>query len=513
MSQFYLKIDLQEPVIFSESAASLGGHQSLDYISGASLLGVSASKLYASLGKDAFDVFHRGKVRFGNAYPLSSDNAECYPIPFVWFYAKGSAYKSTDNKLKGEAIFNLMNRENQSLPDNKQPKQLRTGYISHQLDHVSSRHSLRMKTAIDPKTARAASAQLFGYQSLEEGQSFLANIVIDNDLDPEIKRQVEESLQGTLFLGRSRSAQYGKVNSRVVTLKNQVGQSRISGNDSVLWLHSDLALTTKEGLPIGENTLEAALSRALGTLNQSGYIDWDKSSLRFRQYSPYNAYRNAYDMQRQVIEKGSVIYLKNVPADSFSKPTQYVGLYQAQGLGHIEINHPLLAGEHPASGEALQVITKEKASSDRVEQPSNDPLASWLSEKRKHQTNTREERQDAEYMGKQIKGLYENAILYAGIKDDVPIGPSASQWGLVSDVGKQNQSGGNSLKKALENICKPNDKDWSVTTFISKETGQQETTFSHWLLSNLDGKSGQVTSLVARIAQDYLKQPKLRSKI
>ena len=53
----------------------------------------------------------------------------------------------------------------------------------------------------------------------------------------------------------------------------------------------------------------------------------------------------------------------------------------------------------------------------------------------------------------------------------------------------------------------------SITTFVTNKNEQEETTFSKWLLENLKGKSGQIVSLVARIAQNDLKQQKQRSNV
>lgn len=221
MPSFNLHITLDEAVIFSQDAATLGGHRTLDYIPGSALLGACAAALYQRLGTQSFAVFHAGKVRFGNAYPLSHHHAMCRPMPFAWFYPKGAEYKDKDNennRLKASAIYNLKYREadkpNQpyQLPDNKQPKQLRGGYISDDLYLVTPKSSLRMKTAINPDTARAADSQLFGYQALEAQQVFVATIDIDESIESGIDatttQLIKQSMTGTLFLGRSRSAQW-----------------------------------------------------------------------------------------------------------------------------------------------------------------------------------------------------------------------------------------------------------------------------------------------------------------
>jgi len=94
MKRYQLILELHEDVVFSARSATLGGHRSLDYIPGAALYGVSASKLYDSLGRYAFTVFHSGKVRFGNGYPLAPNGEVGFPVPFSWYSVKGETQTS-----------------------------------------------------------------------------------------------------------------------------------------------------------------------------------------------------------------------------------------------------------------------------------------------------------------------------------------------------------------------------------------------------------------------------------
>ena len=51
MKQRSLNIELIDDCVFSAHAATQGGHESLDRIPGATLLGVAASRLYAQLSR------------------------------------------------------------------------------------------------------------------------------------------------------------------------------------------------------------------------------------------------------------------------------------------------------------------------------------------------------------------------------------------------------------------------------------------------------------------------------
>ena len=68
MQALHYQITLNDDVVLSSNCSS-AEHSSLDYISGGTLLGVLASKLYHQLSEEqAFTVFHSGKVRFNNGY-------------------------------------------------------------------------------------------------------------------------------------------------------------------------------------------------------------------------------------------------------------------------------------------------------------------------------------------------------------------------------------------------------------------------------------------------------------
>ena len=58
-----LILTLSADAVFSARAATLGGHEGLDHIPGAALLGWAAGQLYGGGGRKAYILFHSGKVR------------------------------------------------------------------------------------------------------------------------------------------------------------------------------------------------------------------------------------------------------------------------------------------------------------------------------------------------------------------------------------------------------------------------------------------------------------------
>lgn len=525
MKTFSLHIHLQEAVIFSETAATLGGHRSLDYIPGAALLGACAAKLYNSLGEEAFNVFHAGKVKFTNAYPLTKANELTYPIPFSLFHAKGESPLNTTNRLNTDAVFNLAQADHEKTLDGKQPKQLRSGYISDQLQIINPQATLRMKTAINPETARAAKSQLFGYQSLESGQSFVSTISVDEGISPETTKKIINNLQGTLHLGRSRSAQFGKVKTELVTILTKEKADQTTKNIT-LWLLSDLALNDENSIPVSGNKLGNALVASIPALKGFA-INWTKSHLRFRRYSPFNAYRKAYDMERQVIEKGSVIQLSSEHEITIRSSTVHIGLYQSQGLGQIVINPTLLSAEKPIAQNAHKIEIAQLKQT--LEKQPESPLLDWLKSKYSSKSTEQFDHNIANKLSKELQTLYHNANQYAGVSQGILLGPSSTQWGRIADAGKQHQNDREKLFNLLfgsftestgaickqnsndENsaICKLQDDEWCKTSF---DQANNQICFADWLRNSLNKhdieQPGRVATLLARKAQDYIRQQK-----
>ena len=75
-------------VILNQKAATEGPNQTLDFIPGSCFLGIVASQ-YEALQNDgkAMEIFHSGKVRFGDAHP-SKDGFRGLKVPAVMFHPK-----------------------------------------------------------------------------------------------------------------------------------------------------------------------------------------------------------------------------------------------------------------------------------------------------------------------------------------------------------------------------------------------------------------------------------------
>ena len=119
MKKYQYTCRLLSEVIIASSSRTEGFNLSLDYIPGAKFLGIVAGRLYGELHSDfskVLDLFHNGKVRFGDAHPYVEGEMSLR-IPLSWYQEKGAS-------LAKEIYLhhNLKNTE-------KQLKQIRVGYF------------------------------------------------------------------------------------------------------------------------------------------------------------------------------------------------------------------------------------------------------------------------------------------------------------------------------------------------------------------------------------------------
>lgn len=507
-----LLITLKDDVIISASSATTGGHKTLDYIPGSLLLGVAASRMYKKIEKPdhAWALFHSGKVSFGNAYIVSSSGEPSFPSPLSFHYYKGSE-PAKERPLQADTIF----RPNVDIRDPaRQPKQLRGSYLTTSGKQIAVDKAATMKTAIDSTTGRASDAQLFGYEALCAGQQFLTIIESADDVEKSLFNKLISTLEGPARIGRSRSAQYGRIEIKRLDDQDYLpSSSPVEGaTELTLWCLSDLAL-------IDEETLQPTLQPTPHHFGlNSGELDTSRSYIRSRVYSPYNSYRNAFDQQRQVITMGSVIHFTQV--DPLTKAQckalqQPQGCFTENGLGN------LLANAHICTKFPLQfsdsVKVDIKASSESTITPEKSDLIRWL----EWQVNTPSSTVSQQWLTEkldQIQRQYVAARQLNAIDPKQPIGPSASQWGAVYQTARDLRNKPNALYKKLfigekEATCR--ERAGSANSWGLTISPQQ--TFVQWLFAQLIPdwalsddhkplKTGNVTTDTPELSETFCEQ-------
>lgn len=444
MKQHVFDIELHQPVIISQQAATVGAHQCLDYIAGSTLLGLAASKLYPVLSnEDAFSVFHSGTIRFLDALPVENKEIS-YPVPLNLHVFKGEKY-TQDNQVLKNQVFDVSSMDLAG----KQPVQLRSFYLTNSGKKVTPFKEQTLKTAIDPKQNRAAESQLFGYEALAKGQVFRFALQADAHVSDALWNQLVESLQGMAHLGRSRSAQFGRVEIKS-TKETYVTQQKIKSKVLNLWLLSDLYLYEQ-----GANTL-VPTSEALGLPQGTKWLK-DKSFIRSRRYSIYNAYRKHYDKERQVISRGSVLrYELPESFTDYDALTQQlsngIGLSIESGLGQVAINPTLLANTHPSFDEVIPLITSIKQRV--VAQPKSLLISTLLHRQKSHDFGAKP-RQIAQEIFAELCEKVRFARSYhamaRGTAFDAGKIPTRTQFGRFKEFANQYRNNSKALWQELTN--------------------------------------------------------------
>ncbi len=352
MPSLHLRIRLETDVIMSASSATVGGHHTLQRLTGRSLLGACAAVEYGARG---FDVFHSGKVRFGDAFP-ESDGEVALPVPLSLYRAK-----------TGPASDPRWNLAVAERPRGIQLEQERDGHIRADGHRQAVPRSYTMRTAVEDHGA-ARAGFLFGIESIAAGATFRATVSADTD---DLLQEVEKRLVNRHHrLGRSRSAEFGLVriercdDTPWLTVEGVVDEVRI-------WCLSDIALRdAATGVP-----------RLLPTPDDFGIAgEWrsDRSFIRFNRLTPFNTHRRSHDMERQLIAAGSVIVFRAPGTDLGAlrdRLASGVGDYQVEGCGRVLVQ-PLLL-ESPRVTISERADKRPPTSIQRQAIPA-DNLGAWL---------------------------------------------------------------------------------------------------------------------------------------
>jgi hypothetical protein len=335
MKKIIFKCKLLSDIIINRKSATVGNQLTLDFIPGNNFYGIVANKLYndSSVSDDVrYDVLHSGKVRFGDAHP-SNGNDRAYHVPAAMFYPKLDGVEST---YINHAITDALNRNaiDRAELNKLQLKQCRSGFYIFKNRHgkpVEVAKTFSLKSAYNRELRRSQDSQMFGYESINKGLEMIFEVYIDND----ITTNIADLLVGTQRVGRSRTAQYGLVEIEKIKETNVINNPTINIGEE-FYVYADSRLILKD-----EYGNASADARYMFNSDECELI-LEKTQVRLFQYSPWNYKRQSHDTDRYGIEKGSVIAFR---AKKEFTPSHFVGLYQAEGFGHIFINPNFLKAE------------------------------------------------------------------------------------------------------------------------------------------------------------------------
>jgi CRISPR-associated protein Csx10 len=359
----------QEPLILFKKAKTEQSTEGLEYISGSLFRGYVAGNLFKdkelsrkeenglsrekeeALNQTINDLIFNGSVCFGDAH-LVIDEERSLPLPL--------SYHKYQTNVK-PAYINLVPCD---VPDEKH-KQVREGYFvqkNGELLSQSPKHSERMKAARSLANRASEEGAMYLYRFIEAGQCF--EFTVKAKTEPQLTTICEYLTKGNIYLGKSKSAEFGGK----VKVEALGSFEKISEEGGVLKVKSLFAASNWCFLnEFGSYT--ALLTSEMLCGDKNAEIDWEKTFLRFRTYSPFNSHRNAYDAQRLIIEKGSVVTFKEPVSVSREFYTAGIGVHHTEGFGEVKWNCAFLEDLHEFDIKPFEGIDPENQKTE-----SNDPL-------------------------------------------------------------------------------------------------------------------------------------------
>ncbi len=387
----HLILEQNLSVIFSESSATEGAHKSVSAPTGASLLGWCAAKGSYLKFDDCLNMFHTGAVKFGNAAPISEDGSHCLPFPRNLFAPKEDVAKiSAGGQLNSEIV--RVGSPAQGEADDTQFEALKGAFLSSNIEVVNIPKGQRLRTATNE--GRAKPSQLFGYQHLSAvGQTrYVAEIEASTSISDDDWNRLLKTFSGkTLRLGRAKGTGYGgefACSILPVPDEKQRYQSEPATDRIRILALSDLALVNEFGCSTCQPTAEH--------FNLSDYHSFDSrdSVISVRRFAPWNGKLKSRDIERQIIEAGSVISFKikantDQSADNETNANldvglRNVGIWRETGFGKVWVNPKFLTGEKliaqllAGSLSTNLLNTEEEISTNDVQSTMDENITAWI---------------------------------------------------------------------------------------------------------------------------------------
>lgn len=439
----YYTCEFKSDIILKASTNTEGDSPNLDFIPGNAFLGMVARN-YDKF-KDPFYVFHSGEVKFGDGDILIESLVDGkialksgYKIPLCFC-----------NLKVGEGYYNrlfLSDKDEQDFIDSqKQLKQLREGYINEDYFSHNFNYNYSQKSAHDEKNRRSKDGYMFGYTSFDKGLKFLFSIECS---DNETLDQIEKFLLGEQLLGKSKTAQYGRVFIEKSNLNDEIDSFKPNDNLTYIYAKSRIALFDEFGNP--------TLLRSTSDLGlKSGQIDFRNSHIKVGNYIPYNAKKISCEMMRYFIKKGSVITIRNLDKDE--KIPEYIGSFQNEGFGAILVNPKFLNVDNSnknfnITNNNKELVKFKKAQNKNIKEPQTN-LIKFLSKK---------EREDTQFL--------ELIDKVEAFKNEVR-GPRRSQWKSINNFAirsKNDDEMVESIEKFVSSGVSKKDWDGCRKDFIEK---------------------------------------------
>ena len=393
MNELVFQVEFLSDIVLPATSNTEGNIEQLDFIPGSAFLGMAA--INYDKYTNSFDIFHSGKVHFGDA-TLLCDDKPTYKMPLSFFQEK------TDETKIHNQLF--------SLSDLQQPKQLRNGYITKELELLHVEYDYAQKSAYDKENRRSKDSSMYGYKAIKSGTKWQF-ILKYSDVTQADLELLKTTLKNSTKLGKSKSSQYCEVKLTCKGVSEKT-EDLILKDETVLYAKSRLALIDESGNPTYE------LKYLCKDLTETNIV-YAKTQIRTSTFTPYNTTRKIKDYERICINKGSVIVLKGLTKAQFDELQNGIGAYLSEGFGEVLINPSFLMKQNIAF-KKKDIVKNSQDQRKPIDKSFNDTTLQFLANR--HNANI-----------KKLEVVNEAADFIKG-KASVYNKKMNSQWGSIRSL-------------------------------------------------------------------------------
>lgn len=365
---FKLELLMLEPTALTDGSSDAGGgHTTLDYIPGSSLVGAFVAALKISPADPMFArVFLSQHTRFLNAHPAADAGGHLtrtLPRPLTFRVGKLDRSRLHDSiDSSGEVIGHdvLTAYFARAAPPDIMKSSGSTFTVASTPDQdCAPGHIEQIHVGIDRQSRTSQDGVLFSYEAICAGSRFLGAIQTD---DEDVARLLSGHTSLTLRIGRSRGAGYGTVEARVVRAEDRWQEYEAAtapaGSCCILTLLSDY-LPHLEGAPL--SGLRTELSCLLGIAPTA----IEARAVSTRQVQGFRGVWGLPRPPRTALSKGSVLVIRGgnaVPrlSECVSKG---LGARTHEGFGRMALNWSIHG--HSSEGQRVPTVSVARGSLER----------------------------------------------------------------------------------------------------------------------------------------------------
>ena len=356
------RLTINRPVVLSVPGGDPNSAETLTYIPGSAIAGALAGYWYKTNRVNAYHTVFRklfldDHVRYLNAYIEGENRTRLLPSPLSMRTRKGEPDQLYD---LADPYINELLEDTDPAGLHYQYQPWREGYVRLADSNTFKYRGVQLNSAIHncrnremgrsiPSKPGTDMYPIFSYISLDKGEQFIGNILLDEESDAEILYNLIENKN--LFLGRSKSAQYGgEAVTSDITIEDagnfiEAGSTTINGDRFVVTLLSDYIGIDNNGHPTPEAFIPELCKQ----------LDCTPENLEVASFigvRPVSGYVNKWKMPRAVqpaICAGSVFVIKSKPpAIDFNTKDRRnkldnllwngMGMRRVDGFGRLAIN-------------------------------------------------------------------------------------------------------------------------------------------------------------------------------